>query len=722
MPLDKIKQTSKTILFEEFSAEASEGMDENDVCPDLATILKGENSSDYVMKVAEQLEVKSFDEFVKKFTPCVWETMRMTEGESTPQFCYSIEKPQGYPNAKKIQLSTHEFYKMVMNLYSKKINSGDDNLDFDYSMVEELLSPAKALKDAKKIRKELQYNYTEYLKLPDSRKSEKNDKAKKITETRKAIAGKYDNISALLKLSLGDVEEKLLALPEGNKKVGDGVELLVEPVSRPCLMEFSETGDIDVVYLEDIPENEQKEKNDVTKKIAGLVGKDYDQKEGANANDFVRSLVLSNFAGGDQAGALVPTRAELVEKREMYTYMYKNHQEQFVKTISSVVEKMLNVKVFFDNATVGGELTSTLVVANCKASDLLDGDDIKGKFTTYLEKVSNDNTFHKVWFAIVPSVGDSDLLDDDDEEFDIDADIYGNEGESSSEKAELLSLSAGKEMITLLSKHKIMSFFNFKACEKTSFYHLDKKIITTYQDKVESLNGNEYATFCYPNFTILPRRETNIKIGITEKNGYQEDEFLEIPGIYVDASYVAAGLTVGVQNPAYLKQKGYKVNAKNPGVRFNLEEGNNPYMVTTTMNREGNTPWSADVEAFVKAEKFGFCFCGNTKYFNNQLVNNSYVYLSRNMKKDCIYKTIIKEFVTQYLRLIAGKGGFDTASTLVNNEGNQWSLEGEGSPDLGNCILRKDEKITIDKASGKLKISLKEKDEYTDISVEIDDN
>ncbi len=722
MPLDKMKQTSKTILFEEFSPETSEGMADGDVCPDLATILKGENTSDYLAKVSEKLEVKSFEEFVKKFTPCIWETMMATGQDSPPEFNYSLERPQGNPNAKKIQLSTHEFYKMVMNLYSKKIHSGDDNLEFDYSMVEELLSPSKALKDVKKLRKELQYNYSEYVKLPESRKSEKNDKAKKITETRKAIAGKYDNISALLKLSLGDVEEKLLALTDGNKSIGDGVELLSPPTARPCLMEFSESGDIDVVYLEDIPENEQEVKNEVALKIAGLIEKDYDQKEGATANNFVRSLVLSNFAGGSQTGALTLNREELAQKREMYTYMYKNHQEQFVKTISSVVEKMLNVKVFFDNATAGKELPSSLVVANCTASALLEDEDIKDKFTNYLKKVSNDNTTHKVWFAIVPAMGDDDLLDSVDGDIDLDADIFSNDEASGIKKSSYLSVNDAKEMITLLSQYKITSFFNFKGCEKTSFYHLDKNTITTYQEKVQSLHGNGYATFCYPNFTILPHRETNIKIGVTEVNGYTEDEFLEIPGIYVDASYVAAGLTVGVQNPAYLKEKGFKVNPKNPGVRFNLEEGDNPYMVTTTMNREGNTPWPADVEAMVKEEKFGFCFCGNTKYFNGELVNNSYVFLARNMKKDYVFKTVLTDFITQYLRLIAGKGGLDSATKLVNAEGNQWSLEGESSPDLGNCILRNDERITIDKELGKLKIQLKEKDEYTDISVEIEDN
>lgn len=726
MPLQRIKQTSKTILFEEFCKESNEKSQDGEFCPDLSTLLKGEDESDYLIKVAEKLQVNNYKEFVEKFTPCIWESMVVVEGQSSPQFNYSVEKPTNIPNAKKVQLSTHEFYKMVLNLYEKKAVSGDNNLEFDYSMVEELLSPKKVMNDAKKLRKELHYNYTEYLKLDESRKSEKNERAQKIKETRKAIASKYDNVAAVLKLTLGDVEEKLNLLEAPNTNNPDE-PVLVGEISRPCLMEFSDSGDIVVVEVNETPKSNLEVINEANNKIVTVVSGDYDKKTGENGNSYIRSLVTTVFAPNEVNNGLVTlNREELIVQRNQYTHVYKNMQEQFIKAISSVVEKMLNVKVFFDNATIDGNLKSPLIVTNCKASDLLDDDELKGKFKTFLQISSDDTDKNKLWFAVLPAIGDSDFIDAiDSADVNPDDDLDDLDfGEDSPSTNGLISINVAKEMLSILKDNRIVTFFNYKACEKTNFKNLNGVEISRYKEKLSSIKDNSYAVFTYPNFTVLPNRETNIKIGVTQGiYGEEKIEYLELPGIYVDSSYVAAGMIVGTQDPMYLKKKGYNVKPSNPCVRFDIEDGDNRFKLTTTMNREGNTTWVKGIEEAMDlgdGKMFGFSFCGNTKYFEDNRVNQSYVMFARNMAGKSIYTTLLKDFVEQYLRTngvsVDNKYKTEDLNKFLNGEANQWRLDSTRAP-VDNNILKEGEVIALEE--GQMKISLSGRDDYVELNVEV---
>ncbi len=59
-------QTSRTILFERFTKENQEGTGAADLC----TLLEGRSARDTLLnEVTEKLGVKSFEEFVDKFTP-----------------------------------------------------------------------------------------------------------------------------------------------------------------------------------------------------------------------------------------------------------------------------------------------------------------------------------------------------------------------------------------------------------------------------------------------------------------------------------------------------------------------------------------------------------------------------------------------------------------------------------------------------------------------------
>lgn len=736
MPLRRIKQTSKLLLIEEFCTSES--------VPDLYTLLRNEDvtqKEEFFNLIEQKLEVSSYEEFVKKFMPSVWEWMEPSDDPIRKiNFCYSLEKPMNIPQAHEMKLSSNEFYNMVMDLYTRKGTSGDSNLEFDYSKVAELLSPKKVMENAKQLRKDLYYNYNKMLELGEgSAKSERNKCIKKIKEIRKEIVSQYkDSFTGTIKLALADTESKLALLSEQQVKK-DGV--VVEEKSNlrlpPYKAQFDEKGDIELILIEDNQnQNENKKQASSVNQLAVWIGNDFDNSSTDN-NSYIRSLVVSNY-GGDATNIVEPNRDELIQKRNQYTAIYKASQEQFIRAISSAVEKILNVKVFFEHASnQGKQLPAPVIVTNCKAHKFIEDEVVKKNFSWFINETKYEIDDRRIWFALIPAIGDSDFVDevDDGDIEDLDnLDFNDEDVEDNVIKTHdgdvLVSADALKSILEILKEGKITTFFNYRANENTGFARLNANILEKYRKKLESINGNPYAVFCYPNFTVLPKKETAIEIGKTNYNNYEMTEYIDIPGIYVDASYVAAGLVVGSQNPSYLEKKGYKVDLNMPCVRFDLEEGENRYIMLTKMNREGKSTWASEVEENIGADKFGFCFCSNTKYYKNESVKNTYVYVARNMHKDKagnydpIYTRLMMDFVMQYLQTettsIGGGNKFKT-STINNFIGDTvgaWKREAEGLNMKANSLLRENEDVIFENDT--LKMKFKNTEAEIELTIEKD--
>lgn len=727
MPLRRIKQTSRTLLLEEFYTS------ENSL--NLYTLLRNndpEKQMDSFVTEIEKLEVDNFEDFVKKFTPNVWEWMEQTCDPACPvRFCYSLERPIGKPNAHEMKLSSNEFYLMVMDLYSKKGISGESNLKFDYSRVAELLSPRRVLENAKQLRADLVYNYNKMIELGEGAKTEVNECKKKIARIRKEIKEQYqDSFTGKIKLALADTESKLAQLPPPKK---EDIEVIDNSSMKalPCKASFDENGDVQIIPIEDnstevVESNLSSQDN----QLAIWVGSDFDNSE-EEKNPYIRNLIVTNYAGG--TSLLVQSeRNELVEKRNQYTMIYKASQEQFIRAISSAVERMLDVKVFFEQATIQGrKLPAPLIVANCKANKLVEDDKVKERFEKYIAAMGKEPDDKRIWFAIIPAIGDVDFVDKVDLEIDLDnldLDSIDSENTIKTEDGDILvSADAVKVALKILQAGKVTTFFNYRANEITGFSQLNVDILRKYREKLESINGNPYAVFCYPNFTILPKKETAIEIGKVGQDGFERTEYLDVPGVYVDSAYVAAGLMVASQNPDYLSKKGYKVNLNNPCVRFDLEDGFNRFIMLTNMNREGKVSWSSEIEDGIGKDKFGFCFCGNTKFYKDQRVNNTYVYVARNMCKDAngdyepIYTHLTMDFVMQYLQTentsVGGTNKFKSSviNKFINETVGAWKREAE-SDVKANSILHEKEDIKFEESILKMKFNNSE----TEITLEIE--
>ena len=702
-PLDFIVQTNKTIIFEEFNSSAD----------DLYTLIKNEDvnkKEEFFTLIKKKLEVRSFEEFCEKFMPSVWEWYETGEDLNNPvNFCYSLERPNGIPNAHELKLDKNEFYSMIMKLYDQKKNSGDSNLEFDYSMVSRLLSPNTVLDRAKQLRKDLDYNYQKLIELGDGSSYEKNKYIKQINNIRREIVTQYkDSFTGVIKLALADASQKLALIDSNSSSKTDGVAVLEDGMKKqPCLLGFDEKGNLDIRLIEIQDNNAEVAqlecKNDT--KLLQIISDDYDKYSDQSNGNFVKNIIVNTYCTDTQVGVL-PDREELVEKRNMYTALYKNSQEKFIRAISSAVEKLLNVKTFFEHAVVPKQkqINSSVIISNCTAEKLLDDTDgVKTDLISFLKEASKE-TKYRIWFAVVPAVGDSEFIDNVDEEITMDDDLFGDEeNEAKNVKTTdgdmRISLSALKEMLAILKDARITTFFNFRANEKTGFSNLTQETLQKYRDKLESVKGNHYAVFTYPNFTVLPKKETNVKIGETEYDSVSQDERVNIPGIYIDSSYIAAGLVAASQNPDYLTAK-YSKNKICPGypcVRYDFERDNNRFIMLTKMNREGKVSWNSDVEENISKDKFGFCFCGNSKYYNGQLVNNSYIFNTRNMYVDedgqyePLYKRLTMDFVEHYLRIKSPSAHGNTVKksdvqAFIKDDVAEWSINSQ--KDYENNILR----------------------------------
>ena len=257
--------------------------------------------------------------------------------------------------------------------------------------------------------------------------------------------------------------------------------------------------------------------------------------------------------------------------------------------MTTIIEKLLDVKVFFDHATVdGNKLENGILITNCKASKLIKGD-IKDKFEKFIKDRGLTQIRNKIWFAILPAIEEKDkIVVESNKDIDpLDAmgplDVQKDDETDISDK--YLSFSAAKTVLELLDKSKIMTIFSFKGNKNNGFAALNANYIT---NKKEELNGinYEHAVYAYPNFTLTRERIVIL-----------DNKEIKVPGVYIDAAYPAAGLLIGSQQIKYLEKRGFKgkLNPNNVCVHVDLEEDRIRKNLLTKFNREVTLRWSQDL-------------------------------------------------------------------------------------------------------------------------------
>ena len=372
------------------------------------------------------------------------------------------------------------------------------------------------------------------------------------------------------------------------------------------------------------------------------------------------------------------------DNSEEYKDLYKNMQEAFLHQMVNLIEKVLNVKAFFDHAAVNGVVNPEVIIANCKITDLMDGDTIESNFKTYIERMGNERTDQKIWYAVVPGIEDAEYTDVDEmylpavDDFTFTLDDEANIVIESRyiKPRGLISYDDFRRFMSIMNGSNIMVFFNFKANDCTSFEKLNATIVRRYKEKVEDLDNKEWGVLCYPNFSVIPKKHERYEIF--------PDRFLDFPSVYIDSSYIACAMMILAHNNQYLKDKGFPVNGDMPAVRFDYERyfKNDKFReivpcwkVITTKKKKKNLKVISDdlLDELNEGGGFGFCFGSFFWIDGDELrptTKNVYVYKARTILKEKImqyngdfvtdYCSIFKPLVKQTVR-IEGEFGVDIA-------------------------------------------------------------
>lgn len=733
-PMNIVKQTGNTIVFEEFNREKM----------NLVTLLTRDDQALPLEKFKNALigkkedgtnsdfVVENFDEFVRKFAPTIYETVVKT-GENSAQFVYELEKPRC--ECKEIQLKDHAFYKMILSMVDRKANTDKGNLEFPYDDLKKALTPEAEMEECKRIRKKLWSNTQEYEKLIESGvpSTEIDRYANNIWACREEVRRKYQNKSplALLPLLIADKQNQIdkmnIAIENGQEGGAAG--------ALPCSYTLDNQGNL--VLIEQSISDDMKVLSDDSSENTALIEVLRDDfREYAPAaireNDYVSNLVINVFAPGGAAQLTIQNKCELEEMKKQYQDLYKSSLESFAKAVSAVVEKFVGMKAFFDHATYDGRLPRdvSVIIANCKVDAILNDGRAKERFKKYFNALSAEKDVNKIWFGIIPAVS-----------YKEDAVINTGQGgridpfarrkpENAAKKGKvtgLVSLEAAKEMLSLLTEAKIMTFVNYKASEKTGFSELTESRIHGYESDFESVNS-EYAVFAYPNFTILPKEKNAVKIG-TEYDVNEDREigsYIQIPGIYLESSYVAAGMMVGMQNYKFLRAKNFMVKPEYPCVRFDIEEGDNAKIILTKMNRETTTELEKETKDAIMERRFGFVFADNKLIYDGHVINNSYVINARSLKIDKnnkyknLYKTLVRSLVNQILRASSENVTEESVKRFIEDYVEDWKTDNKDEDrKYANRILLKGESIDLDSERHKIRVVFnKEVEVWDDIAIE----
>jgi len=646
--MDIINQTNRCILFEEINPERL----------DLLTLVgdvKGIDSLDdeKIKEINRELLVRSFDEFLEKFSPSVYSFFNAAADDGKGAVVYTLKRPENIPPEyiSEIKLDhNNDFLKMLFTLIDTKRSQGIINVDFRFDKVLDMISPKKVMDDIRQARKEIHYLYEKYEELDegDPKKLDLGDKLNiKFEEARQ----NYNNVMAMLPLAIEDIKTRLLL--GGGENGGEAQAVSVGMLS------IGETGELKII---EAPKEESNalmlasENNNNS--LVEIFQSDYETVTDSPSS-YVKDLVVRTFC------PLPATLTEVDVDREIANYrayleFYTKAKDDFVKASKPLVEKILGVKMFFDqyNTKTRG-MRPSLIISNNKLDMTVKSNNIP-RLETYLNTVNAKNDFsNTVWFGIVPAIE----LESSGKPK-IGRAIFAGNKEVKKEGNTMESLTA---LLQILKTYRVQVFFNFQANDETTFNNLATMGVDKYMDKCQMMTRQDYSEFaipCLPNFTIIPKDKSGVVIdtiiqktedGKVKVSDSKEDIMkLWIQGVYVDASYVAAGIVAAYQCPEYLREIFKNASRNYPGVRFDIEREDYSLRMVTTMAKE-ITGFTNNIKDEINKRNFGFVFSSENAQVDGKDVKRITVYKARSLALtdngfDSVYKTTVSTYIERILR------------------------------------------------------------------------
>ena len=699
--MEAILQTNKTLLIESINPERLNLLT---LVGDIKNI--DSLSDDKIKEILSYLEVSSFTEFMDKFRPVVYAFF----DANNQRVAYTLERPNGIPDhmLTEIPLNEHsDFIKMLFTLVEAKKAQGIMNVDFKFEKLLALISPEKVMDDIKQVRADLRYNYGEYTKLEDG-DPKKLDVADKLNVLIGDARENYANPLAMLPLAIEDIKTRLLLGAGDTKKGGQAFSA--------GMLTLQDDGELKVIEApKESPAALITVDSEINEGLIAVIGDDFD-----NVNDspseYLRSLAIRTLCPLSQTSSTM-TKLEVTQEVQNYNnYLgfYKNAKDDFIKVAKPLAEKLLGVRMFFDQypKKVKGDMRPTLLVANCTPEMMAKSSNIT-RLIAYLNTVNAKNDYsNTIWYAIVPSISLTTKTKN----------IAGGpfQGNKQVDNPHVNNIESLVSLMDALKDYRVQCFFSFEGSEHTTFNHLAVKGIDDFASRCTPLADklfSEFAIPCLPNFTVVPKDKSGLVLDkmmtITEEGGAelsnekQDIMRLWIEGVYIGAAYVAAGLVAAYQCPTFLKSVfKRKAHDSSPGVRFDIEQGENALRVRTTMAKE-ITGFTNGIKDIINRRGFGFVFSSENANYGDETISHIMVYKARCLMLadgtyEPIYKTQMTTYVERLLRHATSDFKSDNIRDFFSTNPSSHKSRWEKTKDYVNGVLQLGDDInfSIDEASG----------------------
>lgn len=597
---------------------------------------------------------------------------------------------------------------MLFTLIDTKRSQGITNVDFKFENLLDMISPKKVMDDIRQVRKEIHYLYGEYDQL-DEGDPKKLDTGDKLNLMFEVASRNYNNVMAMLPLAIEDIKTRLLL--GNNQEANESEKLQIGTLT------IGETGELKII---EAPQSDSTEIMLIDENsgngLSTVFEEDYESiTESPSA--YVKDLVVRTFSPLPVVKTDVDITTE-VQNYNTYLEFYKDAKDEFVKTVKPLVEKLLGVKMFFDQyATKNKGMSPSLLVTNTKLDMLVKSNNIP-RLNTYLNTVNSKNDFtDTVWYGIVPSLE----LEPTDKLKVTRARFKGNDKVAKQEGNTMESLSM---LLDAVKDYKIQVFFSFMTEEETTFNGIATAGIDRFIDKCSVLLRKDYSEFaipCIPNFTVIPKDKSGVIIDTrmqSTENGArlskEKEDILKlwIEGVYIGASYVAAGIVAAYQCPDYLKESFRDVKKDHPGVRFDIEAGDNSLRAVTTMAKE-ISGFTNNIKDAINRRNFGFVFSSENAQLQNTDIKRITVYKARSLAMeedgfDSIYKTQVSTYIERILRFQSGDFKYDNIVRFFSNNPSSQKSKWLNDKGFVNSVIQDGDDIgyTIDEKSSLCQIDL----------------
>ena len=720
MSKNEINQTNRTILFEEINGEKL----------DLLTLIDEIGSfesleDEKIKEINNHLLVKSFDEFLEKFEPKIYSYY----DANSKNIMYLLEKPEGIPKEFVTEISIDKgntFFKMLNTLIDSRKSQGNKNVDFKFENILELISPKKVMEDIKQIRKEIAYTFSKYEELDDNN-PKKLELGDKLNQKFEEASYNYNNVLGMLPLAIEDIKTRLLIENDNSTLATDKIKL--------GMLQIGEKGELEVIeYKQEISSDLVliEEKNST--ELVEAFKYDYESVT-EQSNAYMKDLIVRTFVPLAKGIVDVDLEQE-IQNYNNYLEFYKIAQENFIKVAKPLVEKILGIKMFFEQYDAKiAMMQPALLITNIKADMLIRGEN-KEKLKAYLNTVNSKNDFENtVWLGIYPNV-DLDVKKSSGKIRERFKGSQNNGVEKNKNNIETLS-----NLMTVLGNYKIQLFFNFEGNSETTFDDVATKGIEKYLEKTKILENQRYSEYLVPvipNFTIIPKDKSGVILDAkmkyeneVAKLSKEKEDLLQfwIEGVYIDGAYVAAGIIASMQCPSYLKERFSNTSPNYPGVRFDIEAEDNAYKVKTTMAKE-ISGFTNSLKDKINQFNYGFIFSSDSVQVNKEKIKNITVYKARTLARndEGMYESVYKTLTTTYIERILRYATMDFKEDKLNNffSTNPLSQKSVWLKDrkFVNSIMQKGDDIShmIDEENGICQLNITFAGNMKNLQVEISKN